>query len=82
MGGDAKTVFIDTNVLIYSTFNHFAQRAVARTYIADALPYAALLSTTRVVLGDLYTAVTIYMPFIEPYHSTTGNKNSKYRFLG
>ena len=66
MSGDAKPVFVDTNVLIYATFAHLAQHTFARAYIDTALANAVPLWISRQVLREFAVVVTRPQTFMTP----------------
>jgi predicted nucleic acid-binding protein len=70
VSGDAKPVFVDTNVLIYATFAHLAQHTIARTYIDSAEANAVPLWISRQVLREFAVVVTRPQTFMTPVTST------------
>jgi predicted nucleic acid-binding protein len=61
-------VFVDTNVLVYFTFTHFAEHQGARQRLAECEGLPAPLWTSRQVLRE-FLAVTTRPGFLAPLPS-------------
>lgn len=71
MSEGVRPVFVDTNLLIYATFAHFTQHAVARTYVDTALANGVPLWISRQVLREFAMVVTRPQTFMTPVTAGT-----------
>ena len=60
-----SAVFVDTNVLVYSTFAHFAQHQAARQRLAECQSLPVTLWISRQVVRE-FLAVTTRPGFANP----------------
>jgi predicted nucleic acid-binding protein len=62
---DDSAVFVDANILVYFTFDHFPWHAAARARLAGLAGAAVTLSTSRQALRE-FLAVTTRPGFMSP----------------